>query len=743
MSADNEIFNTSENAHFQEVLALGTVAGLSRRSLIRGGVGLVALGTVPFLSACGGGDDVVEAARSLSFTAVSKNLADNVTLPPGYTYSVVHATGDRLVSSLSAYSNKGLETDEWSMRVGDHHDGMEMVSFDANGKFSTGFTGRAVLVVNHESSADAHFFHPNGQTSGGVSGKKFNQFGGWDLGARPPLEALKEINHHGMSLVEINQSATGWTYKIDSLYNRRITGQTPMRIAGPAAHLSDIRTLMATKWDSTGATSRGTMNNCGTGQTPWGTVLSGEENWAAYFNMPKGANPVDAKIQASRQRYGVARTPIAPAATSAGTQGWFTASSSDDRFTRWDVAANGTTAADDFRNEPNTFGFNVEVDPLTAGTPVKRVAMGRFAHESAAFSIPVVGKPLAVYMGCDSQNEYIYKFVTGANWDNKDIGAGLAAGDKYLNEGKLYVAKFNADGTGQWLELSFTDPKVSGYSTYTFANQADVYVNVRHAADALGATKMDRPEWCGVNPHNGEVYFTLTNNSSRNPGNVDAANPRAYNDVDGRKRSGNPNGHIIRFNEKDALASATSFNWDIFLFGAEETMSGTNVNLSGLNATNDFSSPDGLVFGPATGILWIQTDDGAYTDKSNCMMLACLPGKVGDGKKVSLDNSLTVGVSTTTSKQETFVGAVMGDGQLRRFLVGPAGCEITGLVEAADGKTIFVNIQHPGETTPALGLAADFTFESQWPGNQGYGVAGRPRSATLAIRRTDGGKIGA
>lgn len=759
--AQDAIFNTSDNEHFATVLARSTQAGVSRRSVIRGSIGLAALTSVPLLTACGGSDEPAAAVptptptpiptpvqKALGFNAVSKSLLDNVMLPAGYSYKVVHATGERLVSSIPAYSNKGTEADEWSMRVGDHHDGMELLFIGLDGKFSAQDTGRAVLVVNHESSADAHFFHPRGQTSNGVSGKKFNQFGGWDLGVRPELEVLKEINHHGVSVVELTKGASGWSYKVDSLYNRRVTAQTPVRISGPAAQMANIKSFMVTAFDTTGSTSRGTLNNCGTGSTPWGTVLTGEENWAFYFNMPKGSPVVDAKTQASRARYGVPRAPLADAATASTTQGWFTVSSTDNRFTRWDVSARGATAAADFRNEPNTFGYMVEIDPLTSTPAVKRVAMGRFAHEASAYSNPVVGKPLAFYQGCDSQNEYIYKFVTAANWDEKDIGGGLAAGDKYLDEGKLYVAKFNADGTGQWLELTITDPKISGYAAYTFANQADVFINTRHAADAVGATKMDRPEWGAVNYANGEVYFALTNNGSRTPALVDAANPRSYNDPDGpvgfTRRSGNPNGHIVRFKEAGDAASAsaaTTFAWDIFLFGAEEDTA-AGLNLSGLTAANSFSSPDGLWFSKATGICWIQTDDGAFTDESNCMMLAAIPGTVGDGKKVSVDSSLTAGGATTTAKVETFVGATMGDAKLRRFLVGPPGCEVTGLAETPDGKTLFVNIQHPSENTRALGSAADFTHDSQWPGNQGHGVTGRARSATIVITRADGGVIG-
>jgi hypothetical protein len=747
----DEICNLSSNEHFADVLARSQQAGFSRRRLIQGGVGLAAVSTLPLLAACGGGGDEAATitpqptprASALSFSPIDKSLVDNVILPAGYTYSVLHATGDTIKPSTPAYSNLGTETDDWSNRIGDHHDGMDIFFIDASGNYTTRDTGRAVLAVNHESSADAHFFHARGQTTNGVDGKKFSQFGGWDLGMRLESEVLKEINHHGISLVEINRSATGaWSYKTDSAFNRRVTGQTVMRIAGPAAHLNDIRSFMATKYDTSGATSRGTLNNCGHGKTPWGTYLGCEENWARYFFMPKGSTDVSPKLKSSHARYSVLSGPLAATATSAASQGWSAVASAatDDRFGRWNISAQGATAVDDFRNEPNTFGYNVEIDPLRPNAqPAKRVAMGRFAHEAAVCGIPVVGQPLAFYMGCDSQNEYIYKFVSTAVWDPRDVGTGMAAGDKYLNEGKLFTAKFNDDGTGAWLELSVASVAAApAYAAYTFANQADVLVNARHAASAVGATKMDRPEWGAVNPRNGEVYFTMTNNSSRTVANSDAANPRAYADNDGKTRSGNPNGHIVRFKEGTGGSTASVFNWDIFLFGAEED-AGAGINLSGLTAKNDFSSPDGLWFSEATGICYIQTDDGAYTDVTNCMLLAAIPGSVGDGAAVTVNNSL----GGNTGSKRTFVGAALGEAKLRRFLVGPKGAEITGLTESPDGKTIFVNIQHPGEDTPALGTASAFNLQSQWPGNQNYGPSGRPRSATIVIRRTDGGVIGA
>ena len=751
------IENTSSNEHFQDVLARG-LADPSRRAMLRRGVGLSAATMLPAIGACASSDSSAPkvlaeplAAAQLRFTAVSKSIEDTLKLPAGYTARVLHATGDPLDNSVAAYSNAGTELDDWSRRIGDHHDGMELYYLDANNKVSTSATTRAVIAINHESSADAHFFHPNGQTSGTNTRLKFDQFGSWDGGARPADEVRKEINHHGVSIVELDLAAGGSIngYKVGSALNRRINPNTEVAVTGPAAHLAGIRALFATKFSPDGSKARGTLNNCGSGRTPWGTFLTCEENWAFYFNMPTGSTLPDAKTIAGRSRYGVATTAPAGSAGKFLSQGWYTPADAagETAFARWNIAAPGATASDDFRNEPHTFGYNLEIDPANPlSVPAKRVAMGRFAHEAAVHGKVESGKPIAFYMGCDSRNEYIYKFVTRENWNPADASGGMAAGDKYLNEGKLYVARFNEDGSGQWLELDYAVPAIRDYKTFVFANQAEVYVFARHAADAVGATKMDRPEWGAVNPANGEIYFCLTNNNSSNrkPGTTNAANPRAYADPDGNKGSGNPNGHIIRFRETGDASTATTFRWDIFAFGSEEDADPASVNVSRLTAGNSFSSPDGLWFSRATGILWIETDDGAFTDETNCMLLAAVPGEVGDGGSYAITNAL----SGTTADQTTFIGGLLGEARLRRFLVAPKGSEVTGLTETADGKALLVNIQHPGELTPALGSSPTFNFQSQWPGNgvmsgvAGYGPAGRPRSATIVITRTDGGVIG-
>ncbi|MDP2986285.1 PhoX family phosphatase, partial [Hydrogenophaga sp.] len=265
--------------------------------------------------------------------------------------------------------------------------------------------------------------------------------------------------------------------------------------------------------------------------------------------------------------------------------------------------------------------------------------------------------------------------------------------------------------------------------------------HTRIAADAVGATKMDRPEWVDVHPTTGELYITMTNNSSRRSAPtgtqtlVDAANPRAYSDVRGGTtvNSGNVNGHIVRF--KDATPEGTSFNWDVYLFGAEAGSNPALINLSGLTDDQDFSSPDGLAFTQSNGLCWIQTDDSAYRDVTNCMLLASIPGTVGDGTTATLNYSGGVAVTTR-------VGAKPTASTLKRFYVGPAQCEVTGLCETPDGKTMFINVQHPGENTPASVIADPSQYGSQWPSNVGYGAGSRPRSATVVITKNNGGQVG-
>ena len=720
--------NNSANPAFESVLQ----ARLSRRSMLQGTVGTAATALFGSLAttACGGSSDDEE--KLLAFAAVAKTTADTVTVPAGYTVRPLIALGDPLAAGVAAYKNDGTDGD-FANRSGDHHDGMEYFGLASDGKPDANGSSRGVLMINHEATTDerlsSFFVHADGGTS---------------TLPRPAAEVDKEVDLHGIAAVEVRNNNGRWEYVQGSAFNRRLTALSEIEINGPAR--GDA--LLVTKYAPTGTKTRGTLNNCGTGKTPWGTFLTGEENWFGYFTRNANDNAARGdKSVVSLNRYGRSQG-------AASRHGWETGGA-DDKYARWDISKTGTSAdgSDDYRNEMNGMGYVVEIDPYDRTRPAKkRTALGRFAHESACFSRPAAGKPLAVYMGDDSRGEYMYKFVTAATWATADATPTdrSTTGDKYLDNGKLYVAKFNADGTGQWIELSITNPAIAGYAAYSFANQADVVVNARLAADAVGATKMDRPEWCSVNPKNGDVYYTLTNNSNRRvePSSasqmmVDGPNPRAYTDMKGAStQSGNVNGHIIRLAEAGAEGAATSFKWDVYLFAAEAGADGGKVNLSGLTADQDMSSPDGLWFSPHTGICWIQTDDGAYTDVTNCMMLAGLPGAQGDGSKVTL--SYTKGDGSVMNV-DTYVGKKPTAEALKRFLVGCRDSEITGVAETPDGKTMFVNIQHPGEGTKMADIGDPSKYTSHWPGNAGYGAGGanaRPRSATVVITKNDGGRIG-
>ncbi|MEX8078418.1 PhoX family phosphatase [Acinetobacter nosocomialis] len=713
--------NTSDNIHFRDVLD----QYVSRRSLItKAASGAVALTLASTLTGCNdnnddsgsnnGGTAPVDPNKKpekLTFTPVAKNLNDIVTVPEGYEANVIYALGDSLNPSFGDWDDNNIPSGpSFQFRSGDCHDGMHYFGLNTStNRFDDTVSAQGLLVMNHE-YINQTFLHPKGPTK--VDGR------------RPEDEVIRETNAHGVSVVHIKKDPV--TQKVEvvknSIFNRRITGSTVMDFAGAAAGSN----LLSTRFSPAGRQTRGTHNNCGNGYTPWGTYLTTEENFIGYF----ARSTTDDALRTPEEIIALKRYGLK--AGSSSRYGWETAIGqveAQDLYDRWNADVKAAQATQDYRNGPNTFGWMVEIDPFdNRQNPVKRTSLGRFAHEDSACRA-VAGQPIAFYMGDDSRGEYIYKFVSTAVWDTKDINGGYAAGDKYMNSGKLYVAKFNNDGSGQWIELAYGKNGLNeSNTTYPFKSQAEVVTFARLAADSVGATKMDRPEWATVNPINGEIYVTLTNNSNRGKDYpTDAANPRNYTDLYAgtKEQKGNVNGHIIRFREADDKTTAETFKWDIYLFGAEASMA-SNINLSGLTDNNDFSSPDGMWFDPR-GVLWIETDDGAYTDVTNCMMLAALPGQIGD-----------VGAATTSNGQQTITGAKVTDATLRRFLVGPKQCEITGIAMTPDYKAIFINVQHPGEDSASYAKP-----ESNWPATQKdpSNKTARPRSATVVITRKDGGVI--
>lgn len=408
----------------------------------------------------------------------------------------------------------------------------------------------------------------------------------------------------------------------------------------------------------------GTLNNCAHGVTPCNTYLACEENWNGYF----GTDDAGWSPTALEARYGVSRAGFG--------YNWHKAEA------RFDLARN--------RNELNHFGWVVEFDPFDPqSVPVKRTALGRIKHEGATCT-ESRGR-VVVYGGDDENGDYLYKFVGNAPWRQL-----RARGRSPLDHGTLYVARFSDDGSGTWL------PLVHGVGPLTPANgwldQADVLIRTRMAADAVGATKLHRPEWVAAHPHTGEVFVTLTNGSGNNAA------------VNGN-RPANPYGHIVRFSESQNDDSA--FSWDVFLLAGDPAY---DPNVPADQPV--FGSPDGIWVDPS-GIVWIQTDI------SNSLQNLQSRGYDGIGNNAML-------------------AAVPETGEVRRFMTGPRGCEITGVTMTPDQCTMFINIQHPGESTTywnnqfGAPTTANPASVSSWP----YGDGRRPRPATVAVRRNDGGRIG-
>ncbi|NYR09921.1 PhoX family phosphatase [Psychrobacter sp. BI730] len=708
--------NPTNNTDFQTIIN----RRLNRRSILKGGTGLTAaafFGALPLVG-CSEDDDSsivgddnnaaipaqgdLKRPDTLKFEAVAHSTADTMTVAAGYKAEMILPLGTPLNSGIEDWKdNREQSAESFEWRMGDNHDGMWFFGKNGNA-YDAKASENSLLVMNHEY----------------VNSSELSPFGYYvtqDNNAAPIFQnrrlasdVRREVNCHGVSVVELTRRADGMGYEMvpDSKYNRRITSSTTAQLAGPVAGSA----LVKTKFDPTGYQTRGINNNCGAGLSPWGTYLTTEENFLGVFARGQDASQLSAGDNYARERYGAVED------FPGWEYLWHTPEAKDakiaDEFSRWDMTAVGASAAEDYRYGFNTFGYITEIDPFDQNSiPQKRTALGRFAHENCAYAPVEQGKPVVFYMGDDARGEYIYKFVSKAMWSNSDIGGGLKAGDKYLNDGTLYVAVFNEDGSGEWKALVHGQNGLDAFnSVLPFNGQDEVLVFARAAADAAGATKMDRPEWVSVSPMTGDVYVTLTNNKYRGVRDdqpVSASNPRSYQS--NGKALGNDNGHIIRWAEAGGDHAATSFEWDIYLFGAPSDLSAEN--LSQLNDNNDFSSPDGLYFDPR-GVLWIQTDDGAYTDTSSCMLLAALPGKVSDGS-----------MTTTSAGQSTRVGISASNDNIKRFFVGPEGCEVTGITMAPDFKTLFINIQHPGNT---------------WGAVAGGSI---PRSATVMITREDGDVI--
>ncbi len=562
-----------------------------------------------------GAAEALGAGRALSaglpFDAIKPQIVSSArtVVAKDHTVSVLLRWGDPLFKDAPAFDAKNLTAAAQEKQFGYNNDFVGVLPHpdDPNN------AERGIMVVNHE------------YTNPELMWNRYNA-------SKTTKDIVDvELAAHGMSVVEIVRKDGQWRYVQDSKYNRRLTGTTPIAFDGPAAGSDWLKTAQ----DPTGLKVAGTLNNCAAGKTPWGTILTAEENFHQYFANLDALQ--DEAVKALHSRYGLP--------TKNSERRWETI------YDRFDIAISP--------NEPFRFGWIMEVDPYDpASTPVKRTAMGRVKHEAATFALAKDGRGV-FYSGDDERFEYVYKFVSQGKYSATDRKANLSL----LADGTLYVATFNEDGSGEWKPLVFGQGPLTAANGFT--SQADVCVLTRQASDLLGATKMDRPEDIETNPVNKKVYIALTNNSNRGaqdrPG-PDAANPRPNNRT----------GHIIEVTEAGDDPAATTFQWNIFILCGnpkteDPSKPETITDFAGFDKSkvSPIGAPDNITF-DKDGNLWIATDGQPSAIRYNDGLFA-----------VPVEGS--------------------NRGELKQFFSTVMGSEVCGPEFYSGDTVLFVAIQHPGE----------------------------------------------
>ena len=610
----------------------------SRRRLLAGLAGVAAAGALP--GALVSRRALANPVNStLTFAEIPHVYDDTHHVAAGYSVNVLLRWGDPVVPGAPAFDPNNQSADAQSKQFGyncDYIGFMPLPAGELNGD-------RGLLCVNHEYT-DQQLMFP------GIDTKTRLTKAQTDI----------EMAAHGHSVVEIAKRNGKWHPVAESRYNRRLHVGTEMRLAGPAAGHDRLKTSA----DATGCKVLGTLNNCAGGTTPWGTVMIAEENFHGYF----GGDPEKTPEARNYRRYGFKPR---------SSYSWA------DHHDRFNVEKEP--------NEPNRFGWMVEFDPYDpTSIPVKRTALGRFKHEGANATVNRDGR-VVVYSGDDQAFDYIYRFVTENRLDPDD----RAANRDLLDSGTLSVARFNADGTLDWLPLIWGTGKLTVGNG--FSSQADVLIETRRAADLLGATPMDRPEDVEPNPITGVVYVMLTNNTGRKADGIDAANPR----------SANRHGHIVEMippgRGTEADHAATRFRWDIPLL-----------------AGNPKSPGDGARYHPAvTDAGWLSTPDNCAFDGKGRLWIAT------DGAPKS---GLADGIWATDCE---------GSGRMltKHFFAAPRGAEMCGPCFAPDDRTLFGAVQHPADEKNSTFVNPS----TRWPD---FRDGMPPRPSVVAITRDDGGVIG-
>ncbi len=633
--------NPTQNLTMGEIIA----TRFNRRDLLRGSLAVAAISATVGHRALAANEQPakkVSNAISFDFKEIEAGVDHTHHVAEGYDAQVLLRWGDPLFPDAPEFDPMRQTPEAQARQFGYNTDFIGFIPLN-------GSSDHGLLVANHEYTNEELMFPGVGvQDSKDANFSKMTQV----------LVAI-EMAAHGGAVVEIRRVDGKWQVVKDSKYNRRITADTPMEITGPAAG----HERMKTSADASGRNVRGMINNCAGGVTPWGTWLSCEENFNGYFWGKLSDDHPEAK---NYKRYGIG--------TPAYAWGKF-----HDRF---DLAKEP--------NEPNRFGWVVEIDPFDPNfVPKKRTALGRTKHEGAAGITNSDGR-YVVYLGDDERFDYVYKFVTAGKVETQNRAANFGL----LDEGILYVAKYNPDGTGTWL------PMVHGQGPLTEANgfrsQADVLIETRRAADLLGATKMDRPEDIEANPQTNRVYVMLTNNTRRKEDQVDAANPRANNAF----------GHIVEMMPEGGNHAAAAFTWEVLVKCGDPSVASVGATFSSETTKNGwFGMPDNCAI-DSQGRLWISTDGN---------------NAKATGRADGLWALETEGERRGTSKH---------------FFRVPVGGELCGPFFTPNDESLFLAIQHPGEVDEGTS-----TFENpatRWPDFKD-GMPTRP--SVLVITKQGGGKI--
>ena len=641
--SDNVGRNASDNPTMGDIIA----TRFSRRDLMRGALAVTAISSTLGPLALAASKPARAATPSFGFAEVEAGVDANHHVAPGYQAEILIRWGDPVLPGAPGFDPMAQTAEKQRQQFGYNNDFLGYFPID-------GSSEHGLLTVHHEYTNEELMF----AGMGGPQDDKETMFAKMtkDL-------ADVEMAAHGGSVIEVRKVDGRWQVVSDSKYARRITADTPMEITGPAAGVDRMKTGA----DAGGTKVSGMLNQCAGGVTPWGTWLATEENFHGYFwgKVPEGDPQA-----AAYKRYGV------PA-------NWYNWGAYYDRF---DVTKEP--------NEANRFGWIVEIDPFDpASTPKKRTALGRFKHEGAMGIVNKDGR-YVVYSGDDERFEYVYKFVTEGTVDP----ANPAANRDLLDQGTLYVARYDADGSVTWLPMVFGEGPLTAENGFT--SQADVVIEARRAGDVLGATKMDRPEDIEVNPSNNSVYVMLTNNSRRKADQVDAANPRAENLF----------GHIVEMLPPDGDHAATKFAWDILVKCGDPSIATVGATFNPNTSANGwFGMPDNCAV-DAAGRLWVTTDG---------------------------NNLKATGRADGVWAMET-EGELRGTSRL--FFRVPIGAEMCGPYFTPDDKTFFVAVQHPGEEDREGNPVTFDTPSTRWPDFKD-GVP--PRPSVVVITKEDGGVIGA